>query len=289
MTYERGDVRDPAALERALQGADVVVHLAFQIAGTGSPDEIRRINLDGTRNVVEAAVAAGVKRLVYASSVAAYGFHADNPVGIREDWPVRPARTLFYAQQKAELDAELQQLQQEHPDLDVYVLRPSIVVGPNTMGGKLELPALLQPLARSAAAVARGAGALHVPVLAPRHPLQLVHEDDVGAALSLCTVGAGPAGAYNIAGDGTVTVEDVLRELGYSTVPVPGAVSQWMSRLASGLARPGLVPPAVTWVEAGSHPAIMDTSKAKQELGWRPRYDARAALRVAVAAHRRSA
>src|SRR5215207_6498194 len=75
MEYRRGDVRDPAALEEAFAGADVVVHLAFLITGTASRDTIRAINVDGSLNVLRAAAAAGVDRFVYASSVAAYGFH----------------------------------------------------------------------------------------------------------------------------------------------------------------------------------------------------------------------
>jgi len=98
MTYRQGDVRDPVALERAFAGADVIVHLAFLITGTASRDTIREINVDGTLNALRAAASAGAARLAYASSVAAYGFHADNPIGMTEDWPTRPADHLFYAQ-----------------------------------------------------------------------------------------------------------------------------------------------------------------------------------------------
>ena len=104
MAYRRGDVRDPAALEEAFAGADVVVHLAFMITGTASRDTIRAINVEGTLNTFRAAAAAGARRFVYASSVAAYGFHRDNPVPLTEDWPARPAARLFYAQEKAEVE-----------------------------------------------------------------------------------------------------------------------------------------------------------------------------------------
>ena len=103
MEYRRGDVRDPAALQEAFSQADVVVHLAFMITGVASREAIRAVNVDGTLNTFRAAAASGARRFVYASSVAAYGFHSDNPVGMTEDWAVRPAARLFYAQQKAEL------------------------------------------------------------------------------------------------------------------------------------------------------------------------------------------
>src|SRR5436190_24344656 len=104
MTYRQGDVRDPAALEQAFRGADVVVHLAFMITGNAARDTIRAINVEGTLNAFRAAAAAGVERFVYSSSVAAYGFHSDNPIGMTEEWPVRPAAHLFYAQEKAEIE-----------------------------------------------------------------------------------------------------------------------------------------------------------------------------------------
>src|SRR3954465_13992874 len=115
MTYRRGDVRDPAALEQAFAGADVVVHLAFMITGTAPRDTIRAINVEGTLNPFRAAAAAGVRRFVYASSVAAYGFHRDNPVPLTEEWPVRPAAHLFYAQEKAEIEAVLADEAAAHP------------------------------------------------------------------------------------------------------------------------------------------------------------------------------
>src|SRR5919112_1833550 len=93
MEYRRGDVRDPDALREAFEGADVVVHLAFLIVG-GNKETTRAINVEGTLNAFRAAAAAGVRRFVYASSVAAYGFHPDNPFGMTEDWPTRPAARL---------------------------------------------------------------------------------------------------------------------------------------------------------------------------------------------------
>src|SRR5579859_2036561 len=85
--YRRGDVLDRGLVDEFVRGADVVVHLAFLIVGGLSDTE--RVNLEGSRNVFEAAVAAGARRLVYASSVAAYGFHADNPPQLTEDVPPR--------------------------------------------------------------------------------------------------------------------------------------------------------------------------------------------------------
>src|SRR3954467_4722271 len=115
LEYRRGDVRNPDALEDAFAGADVVVHLAFMITGTAPRRTIRAINVDGTLNAFRAAAAAGVRRFVYASSVAAYGFHRDNPVPLTEEWPTRPASRLFYAQEKAEVERLLGREAARHP------------------------------------------------------------------------------------------------------------------------------------------------------------------------------
>ncbi len=277
MEYRRGDVRDPASLEQAFRGADVVVHLAFLITGTASHATTHAVNVDGTLNAVRAAAAAGARRFVYASSVAAYGFHADNPVGMTEDWPVRPAARLVYAQEKAELERLLGEEAADHPGLSLYLLRPSIVLGPHTVGGK-DLPGPLAPLVDwLAGRVSRLPVPLPAPV--PRLPMQFVHEDDVGQALLLCIVGAGPPGAYNIAGDGVLSATEVARELGLAPVGVPGGLVRAPARAVAALTALPFTPPATAWAEALSHPAIMDTTKAKQELGWSPRYTGLEALR----------
>jgi len=281
MAYRRGDVRDPEALRAAFDGADVVIHLAFLITGTASRQTTRQINVDGTLNAFRAAAAAGARRFVYASSVAAYGFHRDNPVGMTEDWPVRPAARLFYAREKAELEHLLQDEAAAQPGTALYLLRPPIVVGPHAVGAKDLLPGPLAPLGR--ALVERvGRLPMRVPALVPPLPLQLVHENDVGQALLLCAVGAGPPGAYNIAGDGVLTAVDVARELGFAPLPVPARLARTAARAVAALPRLPFTPPAAEWVEAASHPAIMDTTKARTELGWKPRYTALEALRDTV-------
>lgn len=274
MEYRRGDVRDADALKTAFEGADVVVHLAFLIIG-GSRDTTRAINVEGTLNAFRAAAAAGAERFVYASSIAAYGFHRDNPIGMTEDWPVRPADRLFYAQEKAELEELLEAEAAAHPELALYLLRPPVVLGPHTIGGKDLLPGPLAPLAKQLQGRFRRLP-VPLPVVVPDLPLQLVHEADVGAALLQCIVAAGPPGAYNIAGDGVLSAVDVARELGFLPIPVPAGPTKAAARAASRLP---FLPSFAEWVEAVSHPAVMDTTRAKTELGWTPTYSGLEALR----------
>ena len=275
MEYRRGDVRDTDALLEAFAGADVVVHLAFLITGNASRETTRSINVDGTLNVFGAAAAAGARRFVYASSVAAYGFHADNPASIGEEWPTRPAARLFYAQEKAELEALLPREAASHADLALYLLRPPIVLGPNAVGAKDLLPGPLAPLGRRVLGRPRRLP-VRLPLLVPEHPMQFIHESDVGQALLLCVVGAGPPGAYNIAGDGVLTAGDVAKEFGALPIRIPAAPAQAAAR---AIARLPFLPPLAEWVEAATRPALMDTTKAREQLGWRPRYSGLEALR----------
>ena len=277
MEYRRGDVRDEAALKDAFAGADVVVHLAFIIVG-GNRETTRAINVEGTLNAFRAAAAAGVKRFVYASSVAAYGFHRDNPVGMREDWPTRPADRLFYAQEKAELEELLHAEAAQHPELQLYLLRPPVVLGPHTVGGKAMLPGPLAPLNKY---LQSGIRRLPVPLpgLVPDLPLQFIHEDDVGTALLQCVVAAGPPGAYNIAGDDVLSLVDVARELRIIPITLPARPVQTAARTVSRLP---FLPSMAEWVEAFSHPAIMDTTRAKEQLGWQPRYTSLEALKATL-------
>jgi nucleoside-diphosphate-sugar epimerase len=284
MEYRPGDVRDPAVLEDAFKGADVVVHLAFSVTGAAT-DASREINIGGTVNAFEAAAAVGVTRFVYASSVAAYGFHDDNPIGMTEEWPTRPAAHLSYAQEKAELEHRLQALAAEHPEVGLYLLRPPVVLGPHAVGAKEVLPPALVPLGERLGAVVSRIGLplpVPLPMPAPDIPVQFIHEDDVGTAFVLCIVGAGPPGAYNIAGDGTITMVEVMRELGFLPLPIPAGAAHAAARALASLPSFGSGPPVTEWAEAMSHPSIMDTSKAKRELGWKPAFTSLEALRATL-------
>ncbi len=269
-SYRRGDILDRGALAALFDGVDVAVHLAFAIFG--GREETRRVNLEGSRNVFEAAIAAGVERLVYASSVAAYGFHPENPQPLTEDVPARGSEGFYYSAQKAELEATLDGLL-SGSEVDAYVFRPCIVAGPRA-------PMLVEKVVESARlgdplpAVRRGFGRLPLPrpVLPdPGVPIQLVHHDDVARALAAAIAGRGEPGAYNLAGEGEVGIGDVARSLGWHAVPVPGPATGLGAALARRLT---FLSPQLEWATALRTPVVMDTHKARRELGWEPRFDA---------------
>jgi UDP-glucose 4-epimerase len=265
--YRQGDILDRQAVDALVADADIVVHLAFIIMG--SRDESARVNLKGTRNVFEAAVASPrTRRLVYTSSVAAYGYHADNPVPITEDVPPRGSPEHYYSEQKAACEAVLAEVTADS-SLEVYILRPCIVAGPKA-------PALAEamPWTRLPERVRKVSEALPLlkpPFPDPGTPVQLVHHDDVASAIALAATTSAPPGAYNLAGDGLLTMSDVGRALGARPIKVPHVAARATSEL---IARLPFVPSGLEWLHAGRASTVMDTGKAKSQLGWTPKYTA---------------
>ncbi|HKH65010.1 MAG TPA: NAD-dependent epimerase/dehydratase family protein [Solirubrobacterales bacterium] len=284
VSYRRGDILDRGALAALFDGVDVAVHLAFAIFG--SREETRKVNLQGTRNVFEAAINAGVTRLVYASSVAAYGFHPDNPQPLTEDVPARGSEGFYYSAQKAELEGLLDELLLGS-SVEAYVFRPCIVAGPRaTMLVEQTVDAVRVgdpvPLLRKSVEKLP----LVTPILPdPGVPMQLVHHDDVARAMAAAICGDGAPGVYNLAGEGEVRIGDIARALGWRSVPVPrpavGLGTAAARRLSFASTR-------LEWASAADTPVLMDIAKAERELGWRPRHDAHETLRETVASARES-
>jgi len=280
--YRRGDVLDRGAVESLVADADVVVHLAFIIMGGG--DESHAINLEGSRNVFEAAIAAGAQRLIYASSVAAYGFHDDSPELLTEEAPPRGTDNFYYSAQKAEIEGLLDDLLDDGAT-DAYIFRPCIVAGPR---GLLMVKSI--PYVRIAGALPGAVRRLFdvVPILKPvipdpGVPFQLVHHDDVATALRSAVLGRGSPGVYNLAADDLLTMSDLADALGWYAIPVPELGVDAAAEITS---RIPFLPPEAAWINAFRSPVVMDTAKAKRELRWRPRYDARQTLDQMVAGAR---
>ena len=275
--YRQGDILDRDAVDALVADADIVVHLAFIIMG--SRDESARVNLAGTRNVFEATVAsARARRLVYTSSVAAYGYHSDNPVPITEEVPPRGSPEHYYSEQKAACEAALAEITAGTP-LEVYVLRPCIVAGPKAPALAEAMP--WNRLPDAVRKVSQAVPLLKPPFPDPGTPLQLVHHDDVASAIALAATTSAPPGAYNLAGDGLLSMSDVGNALGARPLPIPRIAMTATSEL---LARLPFVPSALEWLHAGRTSVVMDTGKARSQLGWTPKYSAAETLSELAAA-----
>jgi UDP-glucose 4-epimerase len=278
VSYRRGDVLDRGAVADLVKDADAVVHLAFMIMG-GARESLA-VNLDGSRNVFEAVVSAGAKRLVYASSVAAYGFDRENAQPLTEEVPARGSSAHYYSAQKAEVEVLLRETL-EGSSTAAYVFRPCIV------GGR-DAPMLIESLPYTEISERLPQPVLHLldsmPMLKPVLPdpglsFQLVHHDDVASAMRAAVLGRGTPGAYNLAGPGQLTVAELADELGWYSIPVPELA---VDAVAEMIGRLDFLPARAQWVTALRRSVIMDATKARRELRWRPRYDALATLRETI-------
>jgi nucleoside-diphosphate-sugar epimerase len=235
----------------------------------GSRAESERVNLAGTRIVFEAAVAAErVTRLVYTSSAAAYGYYSDNPAPLTEDVPPRGSPEHGYSAQKAACEAALAEIT-DGSSLEVFVLRPCIVAGPKATALADAMPWKRLPAAYRS--ITHAIPLLKMPFPDPGVPLQLVHHDDVAAAIALAAATSAPAGAYNIAGDGETSLSKIAAAVGGRPVRVPAAFATLGS---SVVARLPLLPAEADIFHVVRTSVLMDTRKAKSLLGWTPEYTA---------------
>jgi nucleoside-diphosphate-sugar epimerase len=281
--YRQGDVQDLNSVRDAVKGADVVVHLAFTVVQASAASYA--INVHGSRNVFEAAVEAGAERVCYASSVAAYGFHDDNPDWLTEDVPPRGTAAMPYSAQKAEVERVLGEVLMKTERTAAWVFRPCIVAGPTADTFLRQLPyfqigeRLPDPVLR----FLQGMPALK-PVIPDAGPsFQLVHEDDVATAFVAGALGRGSPGPYNLAARGRLTLGEVADVLGWYSFPLPDAAVEATAEVIARV--PGL-PPEVSWLQAARKPVWMRTTRAQKELGWKPKHSARATLKQMIDAYR---
>ena len=214
-------------------------------------------------------------RLVYTSSVAAYGFHGDNPQPLTEDVPPRGSEGFYYSAQKAELEALLES-ELLGSATEAYVFRPSIVAGRRatmlveqalkqvSIGGRL-------PRRREGDGDAAVAAVPAARASGHRGPVSALSITTTSLRRSRRQSRTGTPGVYNLAGEGEITLADMARALGWYSVPVPAPAVG----VAGGLAgRLSFLSAELEWVNALRVPVVMDTSKARRELGWEPLSDA---------------
>jgi UDP-glucose 4-epimerase len=282
--YRQGDVQDEASVRDAVKGSDVVVHLAFAILSAS--DATHAVNVEGSRIVFEEAAKAGAERICYASSVAAYGFHQDNPDWLTEEIAPRGTPEHFYSAQKAEVEQVLANALMRRRKTSAYVFRPCIVAGPRAQTLLEEIPYVRLSEAMPSAVV-RLLDSL--PMLKPVVPdpgtrFQLVHEDDVASAFVAGVLAKGPPGPYNLAGGGTLRMSDLAGVLGWYSIPIPELA---VDATAEVISRLPMTPPQLAWIHSVRKEVLMKTDRARKELKWRPKHSSRGTLKELVAAHRR--
>jgi UDP-glucose 4-epimerase len=255
-------------LEPLLHGADCVVHLAWLIQPSRDQQHLWRTNVLGSRRVFRAIVAAGVPSLVYASSVGTYSAGPkDRPVD--ETWPVDGIQTNTYARQKAIVERELDLLELERPELRVVRMRPSFIFKRAAGAGVRRLflgPFVPNPVVRAAL----------IPVV-PEHPrfrFQALHSHDAGEAYRLAIVGDA-RGAFNLAADPVLDGPQLGRLLGARPVRVG---QRLFKAFVEATWRLRLQPVEGSWVDLAYGVPLLDTTRARTELGWQPAWTADRAL-----------
>jgi UDP-glucose 4-epimerase len=281
--YRQGNVTDAASVADLVKDAHVVVHLAFAILSAS--DATHDLNVEGSRRVFEESVKAGTERICYASSVAAYGFHDENPDWLTEDVPARGSAEHPYSRQKAEVEQVLAATLLNRRRTIAYVFRPCIVAGPEARTMLQEIPYFR--LGESMPdVVLRLLGS--VPALKPVIPdpgarFQLVHSEDVARAFVAGVRGVGEPGPYNLAGGGTLTFSHLASALGWYSVPIPKLAVEATAEIAGRLP---MVPESVGWLHSVRKPVLMKTDRAKTQLKWRPQHTARHTMEAMVRAQR---
>jgi UDP-glucose 4-epimerase len=266
-------------LKPIVEGADAVVHLAWELQPSWDDEHLRRVNIGGTRRLVDAIVASEVPRVVYASSIGAYSRGpVDQPV--EESWPTTGVATSQYSRQKAAVERLLDDVESVHPQVRIVRLRKALVF-------KQEAAAAIKRLFLGPFAPTRLIGRFGLPIFPRdrRFTVQAVHSHDAAEAYRLALT-ADVDGSFNIAADPPLTPEVVAEVIGARPAPV----SPRLLRAAAGAGHLLRLQPAEPgWVDLATAAPVMDTSAARRELGWQPVRSAVEALRELLAGFRMSA
>lgn len=253
LEFRRMDVTgtDPDQVIGAIR-PEVVVHLASIV--TPPPGMTRAqahaVDVTGTRHVLEACVAHGVRRLVVTSSGAAYGYHADNPVPLTEDAPCRGNPEFAYADHKRQVEEMLAAARARHPGLEQVVLRVGTVLG---AGVDNQITALFR---RRRLLAIRGSDS----------PFVFIWTRDLARIVRRAATD-GPAGIYNVAGDGWMSVDALAAALGKPVLRVPA----WALRAALAVLHPlGLSQYGPEQVRFLQYRPVLDNTRLKRDFGYVP-------------------
>jgi UDP-glucose 4-epimerase len=263
------DVRAPGLAEvLARHRIDTVVHLAAIVTpGPASNGELEySVDVLGTRNVLEACVAAGVRRIVVTSSGAAYGYHADNPAWLTEDDPVRGNEAFAYSHHKRLVEEMLAEYRRTHPALEQVVFRVGTILGETTRN---QITALFE---RPRLIAIRGSAS----------PFVFVWDRDVAGAIEHA-VFAGPPGIYNVAGDGALSIQEIAARLGKRCITLPPGLLRAVLAVLHplGLSRYG--PEQVDFLR---YRPVLDNRRLKEVFGYVPQLTSAEVFELFRRAHR---
>ena len=267
VTFVHCDVTDADGIAPLLRehAIDTVVHLAA-IVNPGRDVSLEyRVDVDGSANVLAACVAAGVTRIVVSSSGAAYGYHADSPALIDELAPIRGNDEFAYSRHKRLVEEMLANYRAEHPKLEQVVFRIGTILGPTVSN---QITALWD-----------GKRILHI--AGSDSPFVFIWVDDVAAAMVRAATD-GPAGIYNVAGDGAMTVPEIATRLNKPLFTISAGLLQAALWLGRRLRLPAHGPEKVRILR---YRPVLSNERLKRELGFTPKFTSRQAFEQNLATH----
>ncbi|MBW9216289.1 SDR family oxidoreductase [Mumia sp. zg.B53] len=254
--YATVDVTDPGAVSDAVSSyeVDTIVHLASIVnPPPGMTDDVAyRVDVDGSRNVLDAALTHGVRRLVVSSSGAAYGYHADNPAWITEDQPVRGNDAFAYSRHKRLVEEMLADARRDHPELQQTVLRIGTILGERVDNQITDLFRKKRLL--------KIAGA--------DSPFVFVWDTDL-TAIVVHAVTADVTGTFNVAGDGALTIDEIAVRLGRGTLAIPEVVLRGALTVAKPLRLTQYGPEQTKFLQFRP---VLDNTRLKTVFGYEPAY-----------------
>ena len=252
--YVALDVRDPGLGDvLARHSIDTVVHLAAIVTpGPKSNRELEySVDVVGTRNVLEACVSARVRRIIVTSSGAAYGYHADNPAWLTEDDPVRGNEEFAYSHHKRLVEEMLADYRHRHPQLEQVVFRVGTILGETTRN---QITALFE---KPRLIALKGSAS----------PFVFIWDQDVVGAIEHAIFG-GPAGIYNVAGDGALSIQQIATRLGKRCITLPPAALRTALALLHPLGLSKYGPEQVNFLR---YRPVLDNRRLKEVFGYVPR------------------
>jgi len=268
LTYYREDIRSKKLFD-LFKGVDAVYHLAFVVGEIHDKQKTLDININGSKNVFEACAANNIKKVIYTSSMTAYGSHSDNILGFKEYDALTRNEDNYYNSCKIDVENYVTNFFQDYPDITLTVLRAGLLVGPNINNMFSDLWSM------KVSALPAGRTSHN----------QMISEEDLGEAMYLPLVKELP-GVFNVAGDDAVPTRWCFKATGAFVIPLPIFLLKLIAKVAFKL---HLFPASEGWVSLSEYTIFCNTDKFKNVAGWQPKHSSKEAFMQFVEARKRDA